>query len=218
MAHGQNGTLVTTSSPANNSNAAALYQDPKSGRVSPNNSSPLAGHKLNIATGVVSTTNNSHNEKAEVFAEAHRYRVETEAHSYREAESRKVEARAKGNLAKAERQRILEEAKALEAKQREEQRAELVIRNAKAKAERVIALAHARANRINSKAQEEAEKAIADAYTKAERLKAEVEETKKREFAEIADRVQHLITVGELPAIEYKGVVQRMKASFVCHS
>jgi hypothetical protein len=48
--------------------------------------------------------------------------------------------------------------------------------------------------------------------------KAEIEETKKKELAEIADRVQHMIVVGKLPAIEHKGVVQRMKASFVCHT
>jgi hypothetical protein len=49
------------------------------------------------------------------------------------------------------------------------------------------------------------------------KMKAEIEETKKKELAEITDRVQHMIAVGELPTMEHRGVVQRMKASFVCY-
>ena len=49
-------------------------------------------------------------------------------------------------------------------------------------------------------------------------MKAEIEETKKKELAEIMDRVQYMIAVGELPTMEHRGVVQRMKASFVCRT
>ncbi|MCO5587099.1 hypothetical protein L7F22_041045 [Adiantum nelumboides] len=215
MVHAQNGALVVTTPSGPAPGPPILFQDTRSGRVSPNRSGlPVPAHNLNNTN----SSSKPFNEKAEAFAEAHRGRVEAEAHAFQEAESRKVEARAQKNLAKAERQKLHEEARAMEAKQREEQRAEQVIRMATVKAEKIITKAREEANRINSRAQEETEKAIADAYTKGERWKAEIEETKKKELAEITDRVQHMIAVGELPAIEHKGVVQRMKLSFVCHT
>ncbi|MCO5608733.1 hypothetical protein L7F22_062948 [Adiantum nelumboides] len=209
MVHAQNGALVVTTPSGPAPGPPILFQDTRSGRVSPNRSGlPVPAHNLN---NITNSSSKPLTEKAEAFAEAHRGRVEAEAHAFQEAESRKVEAPAQKNLLK--RQKLHEEARAMEAKQREEQRAEQVIRMATVKAEKIITKAREEANRINSRAQEETEKAIADAYTKGERWK-----TKKKELVEITDHVQHMIAVSELPAIEHKGVVQRMKLSFVCHT
>jgi len=48
--------------------------------------------------------------------------------------------------------------------------------------------------------------------------KAEIEETKKKELAEMTDLVHSMIAIGLLPSSqEHKGVVRRMKQTWACH-
>jgi hypothetical protein len=70
------------------------------------------------------------NVKAETIAEAHRERVEAEAHTYLQAETRKAEARAATAQSRVEQKKMKEEAKAIENRKREEAKADQVVRAA----------------------------------------------------------------------------------------
>ena len=111
----QKGAIVA-STPQISNNDNVVYHDTKSGRISPNSASSNGHHHIvnhNNQTnngingngngsfnnyGMVSSSSMPLNEKAEAFAQAHRFRVDAEANAYRDAESRKVEARAHKNL------------------------------------------------------------------------------------------------------------------------
>jgi hypothetical protein len=92
----QNGAIVATV-PSQISNNV-VYHDAKSGHLSPN----LMINQNNHSTDAINSNGAANslplNEKAEAFAQAHRLRVEAEANAYRDAQSRKVEARAHKNL------------------------------------------------------------------------------------------------------------------------
>eukprot|EP00246_Nothoceros_aenigmaticus_P016984 TRINITY_DN7_c0_g1_i3.p1 TRINITY_DN7_c0_g1~~TRINITY_DN7_c0_g1_i3.p1 ORF type:complete len:272 (+),score=60.37 TRINITY_DN7_c0_g1_i3:48-818(+) len=184
------------------------------GQASPNERDETA--KTGVISPKATGGSKSVNEKAQAMADAHRERVSSEAMVYLEAETRKLEARAQGLQAKAEKQRLHDEAKALERKKKEDMRADQMVADAQIEADKVLAKANEKAVAWKGRSQEEAERAIADAKSRAERWKAEEEEKKKREIAELRDKIEGMIAVGELPEEPHRSKLNRLKGSFVC--
>eukprot|EP01018_Ginkgo_biloba_P038293 Gb_08548 [translate_table: standard] len=186
------GALVAAAKQSNSE-----YHDAKSGPLSPN---PAA-----------SPLNRGLNPKAEALAEAHRGRVEAEAQAYLERKLRDRGCMKKQKPWKLENGRRSGLSNLF-------RMLRYIPVKSKVKADKILSRAREDAHRIKAHASEQTEKAIADAYTRAERWKAEIEETKKKDLAEITDRVHLMVAIGELPsAQEHKGVVQRMKQSWACH-
>jgi len=48
-------------------------------------------------------------------------------------------------------------------------------------------------------------------------MKAEIEERKRQQIAELQDRVQQMIAMCQLSPVEHKGIIYRLKDSLTCH-
>ncbi|KAJ7515811.1 hypothetical protein O6H91_22G028800 [Diphasiastrum complanatum] len=109
-------------------------------------------------------------------------------------------------IAEAHRSRIEAEAQAY---------LDAATRKAEARAQRRQANAERQRMHEESKALEarKREEQRAEQIVHFAELKAEINEAKKKELAEIVDRVQQLIVIGQLPVQEHRGVVRRMKES-----
>ena len=79
-------TTMDTAPTTNHGVSNTLTNDGTNGNANVNGGGNCMGHSETL------------NEKAAAFAEAHRFRVEAEAHAYREAACRKVEAGVQKNL------------------------------------------------------------------------------------------------------------------------